>query len=62
VILEIKGTYYVAHVVRVLKCKPFVPTQFTHLARLAHQVLANSQQLVASSSVEQLNSAPLDAR
>ena len=44
VILDIKGNHYVAHVARVLKYTPFVPTQSTHLARLARRILAKSQQ------------------
>ncbi len=44
-VLEIKGTNYVVHVACVLKY-----TQSTHLARLAHQVLADAQQSVVSSS------------
>ena len=58
VVLDIKGTPYVAHVARVLKYKPFVPSQSTHLARLAHQVLADAQQSVALNSASQSGSAP----
>jgi hypothetical protein len=42
VVLDIKGTHYVAHVARVLKYVPFVPTQSTHLARLAHKLVASA--------------------
>jgi len=58
VVLDIKGTPYVAHVARVLRYKPFVPTQSTHLARLARRVVADAQQSVVSTSAGQLGSAP----
>jgi hypothetical protein len=58
VVLDTKGTPYVAHVARVLRYKPFVPTQSAHLARLARQVLADAQQSVVSTSAGQLGSAP----
>jgi hypothetical protein len=57
-VLEITGTNYVAHVARVLKYKPFLPTQSTHLARLARQVLADAQQSAVSSSADQAGLSP----
>ncbi len=47
-VLDIKGTHYVAHVARVLKYVAFEPTQSTHLARLAHKLVANAHQLTDS--------------
>jgi hypothetical protein len=61
-ILDIKGSHYVAHVARVLKYTPFVPTQSTHLARLARKILAKPQQLVDSTNVVESDPATLMAR
>jgi hypothetical protein len=62
VILDIKGNHYVAHVERVLKYTPFVPTQSTHLARLARKILAKSQELVNSTTVVESGQATLMAQ
>jgi hypothetical protein len=49
-------------VARVLKYVPFVPTQSSHLARLAHKVFANAQQLADSRTEGRPGAAPLVVR